>query len=69
VGTLRWERSEQEEDVGASAERIKLKMLRSSSVEWGNTKKVTCRGCGGGEREDTVASQKYTPVPRARGTY
>jgi hypothetical protein len=29
------------------------------------------KGCrverGGGEREYTVASQKYTPVPRARG--
>jgi hypothetical protein len=50
-------------------ERIMNKMGRSPSSRGWRTKRGTDRGLVGGKREDTLASQKYTPVLRARGAY
>jgi hypothetical protein len=53
----------------SKVERIMNKMgQRPSSRGW-RTKRGTDRGLVGGKREDTLASQKYTPVFRARGAY
>jgi cell division ATPase FtsA len=47
-------------------ERIKIKM-GEAQAEGVEAKKDTLRAVGAGEQENTIASQKYTPVVRARG--
>jgi hypothetical protein len=44
-----------------------IKMLRSSNAGERSIKSMACGHVGVKKGEDTVASQKYTPVLRARG--
>jgi hypothetical protein len=50
----------------SKGERIKIKMLRSNNAGWRSIKRGLLGERGRGKWEDTVASQKYTPVFRAR---
>jgi hypothetical protein len=55
--------------VGASPERINVKMELCSNLGKRKIKRIACGHEGRGEWEFTVALQKYTPVSsRARGT-